>query len=71
MSSGEQLVSSGIPIGYSITNPSQNCTNMLSIKKNIIFQLLVCLMVINASLNDISWWSVLLVEETGGSRENH
>ena len=29
----------------------------------------VCLMVLNATFNDISatsWWSVLLVEETGG-----
>ena len=31
-------------------------------------------MVFNATLNNISvisWWSVLLVEETGVSRENH
>ena len=34
----------------------------------------VCLMVFNATFNnmsDISWQSVLLVEETGGSGENH
>ena len=34
----------------------------------------VCLMVFNATLNNISvisWRSVLLVEETGESRENH
>ena len=34
----------------------------------------VCLMVFNATFNNISvisWRSVLLVEETGGSRENH
>ena len=34
----------------------------------------VCLMVLNATFNniaDISWWSVLLVEETGGPEENH
>ena len=34
----------------------------------------VCLMVFNATLNDISvisWRSVLLVEETGGPGENH
>ena len=33
-----------------------------------------CLMVFNATLNNISvisWWSVLLVEETGGPGENH
>ena len=31
-------------------------------------------MVFNATFNNISvisWWSVLLVEETGGHRENH
>ena len=31
-------------------------------------------MVLNATFNDISaisWWSVLLVEETGGPGENH
>jgi hypothetical protein len=35
---------------------------------------LVSLMVLNATFNNISavsWWSVLLVEETGGSGENH
>jgi len=34
----------------------------------------VCLMVFNATFNNISvisWWSVLLVEETGEPRENH
>ena len=33
-----------------------------------------CLIVFNATLNNISvisWWSVLLVEETGGPGENH
>ena len=33
----------------------------------------VCLVVVNATCNNIlviSWWSVLLVEETGGPREN-
>ena len=33
----------------------------------------VCLMVFNATFNNISsvsWWSVLLVEETGGPEEN-
>ena len=36
--------------------------------------LIVCLVVFNATFNNISvilWWSVLLVEETGGPRENH
>jgi len=34
----------------------------------------VCLMMFNATFNNISvimWWSVLLVEETGGPEENH
>jgi hypothetical protein len=34
----------------------------------------VCLMVLNTTFNNISaisWQSVLLVEETGGPRENH
>ena len=36
--------------------------------------LFVCLMVFNATFNNISvisWWLVLLMEETGGPRENH
>jgi hypothetical protein len=36
--------------------------------------LFVCLMVFNATFNNISaisWWSVLLVEETGGPGQNH
>jgi hypothetical protein len=36
--------------------------------------LFVCLMVLNATFNNIlamSWRSVLLVEETGGPGENH
>jgi hypothetical protein len=35
--------------------------------------LFVCLMLFNATFNNISvisWWSVLLVEETGGPGEN-
>ena len=38
------------------------------------FGLFVCLMVFNATFNNISvisWRSVLLVEETGGPGENH
>jgi len=40
--------------------------------RDIIF-VLVCLMVLNATFNNItviSWWSVLLVKETGGPGEN-
>ena len=36
--------------------------------------LFVCLMVFNATFNNISaisWWSVLLVDETGGPGEIH
>ena len=36
--------------------------------------LFVCLKVFNATFNNISvisWWLVLLMEETGGPRENH
>jgi len=36
--------------------------------------LFVCLMVFNTTFNNISvilWWSILLVEETGGPWENH
>jgi hypothetical protein len=39
-----------------------------------VFFLCVCLMVFNATFNDISvisWRSVLLVEETGGPGEKH
>ena len=39
-----------------------------------IVPMFVCLVVFNVTFNDISaisWWSVLLVEETGGPRENH
>jgi hypothetical protein len=44
---------------------------MLSTSRGMLF---VCLMVFNSTFNDISvilWRSVLLVEETGGPRENH
>jgi hypothetical protein len=40
----------------------------------IVFQFLVWFMVFHATFNNISvisWWSVLLVEETGVRRENH
>jgi hypothetical protein len=41
---------------------------------NSLKSLFVCLMVFNATFNNISvisWRSVLLVEETGGPGENH
>ena len=46
------------------------CCDLLSINKCYI----VCLMVFNATFNNISvtsWRSVLLVEEIGGPEENH
>ena len=36
-----------------------------------LIRLFVCLMLLNAIFNNISWRSVLLVEETGGPGENH
>ena len=39
-----------------------------------LYSIVVCLMVFNATFNNIthiSWWSVLLVEETGVPGENH
>ena len=47
---------------------------MGSQKPCIVEGLFVCLMVFNATFNNISvisWRSVLLVEETGGPGENH
>jgi hypothetical protein len=41
--------------------------------KNFVLVNTVCLMVFNATFNNISvisWWSVLLLEETGGNRGN-
>jgi hypothetical protein len=46
----------------------------LTIGNKLKGNLFVCLMVFNATFNNISfilWRSVLLVEETGGPRENH
>ena len=43
-------------------------------KFNNIFYMFICLMVFNVIFNNISvtsWRSVLLLEETGGTRENH
>ena len=43
--------------------------------QNLLFvYLFVCLMVVNATFNNIlgiSWWSGLLLEETGGPGDNH
>jgi len=49
---------------------------MILFKKKLDIHLggLVWVMVFNATFNNISvilWWSVLLVEETGGTRGNH
>jgi hypothetical protein len=47
--------------------------NMILMLRSCI-NLFVCLMVLNATFNNISvisWWPVLLVEETGGPGENH
>ena len=58
------------------TSPqNQKCYKLLqtSISRNM-FVVFVCLMVINATFNNISvisWRSVLLMEETGGLGENH
>jgi hypothetical protein len=48
--------------------------NIHSNRTNSFNCLFVCLMVLNATFNNISvvsWWSVLLVEETVGTGENH
>jgi hypothetical protein len=37
---------------------------------DILMKSVVCLMVLNATFNNISWQSVFLVEETGGPGEN-
>jgi len=47
---------------------------LLTITVYTFYGLFVCLMVLNATFNNISvisWRSVLLVEETGGPGENH
>jgi hypothetical protein len=56
------------------TNETQAQVSMNEQSKLLIRHLFVCLMVFNATFNNISaisWRSVLLVEETGGSGENH
>jgi hypothetical protein len=48
--------------------------NIFNVINILLIGLFVCLMVFNATFNNISaisWWSVLLVGETGGPGENH
>ena len=58
-----------------ITEQKQNILAISKLNTNIyICFIVVCLMVLNATFNNISvisWRSVLLVEETGEPRENH
>jgi len=49
----------------------QSCVGPLLLIDNILF---ACLMVFDATFNNISiisWWSVLLMDETGGPGKNH
>ena len=58
---------------YTETNVFHQCDNRIYNKKRIGL-IIVCLMVFNATFNNISvksWRSVLLVEETGRPGENH
>jgi len=53
---------------------TRSCKRIINSKIAVIVCLFVCLMMFNVTFNNISvisWWSVLLVEETGGPRENH
>ena len=53
---------------------ASNKYNILHLKKKSDLCLFVCLVVFSATFNNISvisWWSVLLVEETGRPGENH
>jgi hypothetical protein len=59
---------------YSIFNSNRLIYSCFTRRSIIFFRLFVCLMVFNTTFNNISvisWWSVLLVEETGGPGENH
>ena len=54
--------------------PCDQCGDQILCTYVYKYCVLVSLMVLNATFNNISvisWWSVLLVEETGGSGENH
>ena len=59
-----------------VKHPHKHIINIVSIVKYIMkleIPCFVCLMVFNATFNNISvisWWSVLLVLETGGPGEN-
>jgi hypothetical protein len=51
-----------------------NIIHMTTSVRMIKYNMFACLMVFNATFNNISfisWWSVLLVEETRGPGENH
>jgi hypothetical protein len=54
-----------VPISDTVGNPTESTTvdgiNLAEIKENATFN----------NISVISWWSILLVEETGGPRENH
>ena len=60
-------------------NPTKNWDELRKVKQLLLTlalknQNIVCLMVFNATFNNISvisWRSVLLMEENGGPRENH
>ena len=78
-------MNSGAPEGSAVPTPlvrekkldikyNNNESTVLSISLIYFFLLFVCLMVFNATFNNISvisWRSVLLVEETEGPGENH
>jgi hypothetical protein len=60
-----------IPEAAEITTSVREMNHIKYVKIKSLF---VCLMVLNATFNNISvisWQSVLLVEETGGPGENH
>ena len=71
-----------ITVQASVNKKEYTCYRLLCdmclitwLKHNLItFAYFICLMLFNATLNNISvisWWSVLLVGETGGPGENH
>ena len=60
--------------GFCKIYTESDCTLLLLTYIICMYHLLVCLMVFNATLNNISvisWQSGLLMEETGVPRENH
>ena len=64
-----------VMIYYALLQELIKNTRLIKNEKSLIIkQLFVCLMLFNATFNNISvisWRSVLLVEETGGPGENH